>query len=316
MTSSSALISAFLAYVRVEKGLAQNTLDSYANDLRRLHEWSVQNQTTLTELTPQHLRQWIASLSRERLSPATIARAASAVRTFYRFLYLDGHVRRVPSEDIATPRQNVFLPRVLSIEEVDRLLEAPDAETPEGIRDRALLHLLYGTGARISEAVSLQSANVSFPSRLVTLIGKGNRLRKVPMGRSAAYWLLMYFGVRASFGPSRSYLFIHRNSPMTRYFGFAIVKRHAAAAQLKDVTPHTLRHSFATHLMTNGADTRFVQELLGHRDVDSTQIYTHLTKERISSVYRQFHPRNGIAQAKNEQQANRNQIKEALPLEK
>jgi integrase/recombinase XerD len=310
------LIRAFLAYLQVEKGLAPNTLSSYGIDLRRLEDWSVAQGKGLTEISRVDLRQWVASMSVEGRSPASIARAVSAVRAFYKFLYLDGWVRRVPTEQIETPRLNQFLPYVLAHDEVDRLLLAPDAETPEGIRDRALLHVLYGSGARVSEVVNLAVDAVNFPRRMITVVGKGDRQRQLPIGRPAAYWLLMYYGVRAAHGLEKSYVFMHRERRMTRAYAFQQVKFYASQVGLKRVTPHTLRHTFATHLLLGGADIRTVQELLGHRDISSTQIYTHLTAARLHASYRQFHPRGGSLKGENEQEANRMRVKEHLPPRK
>lgn len=296
--SERELVKEFLTYIQVEKGLARNTLESYARDLARLEKWAVKIGKPVQELTRQDLRKWIAQLSRDGLAPSSVARAVSSVRGFFRFLMLDGHVKRHPTEDLDTPQRFAYLPQFLTEDEVNKLLEAPDITTEEGIRDRALLEVMYAAGLRVSELVSLKQTDVNTQAGLVICHGKGSKERHVPIGKSAVHWLQRYSAVKSAYGKSTSpFLFTIRGKQLTRQFAWAMIKRHAAVAQLKDISPHTLRHSFATHLLQNGADSRSVQALLGHSDISTTQIYTHITDRHLRSAYDKHHPRARIAAA-------------------
>ena len=282
----------FLSYIQVEKGLSRNTLQSYARDLARLQSWAAKNGKEVAELERKHLREWIASMSREGLAPSSVTRAVSAARSFFRFLMLDGHLKRHPAEDLSTPQRNSYLPRFLTEDEIERLLAAPDTSTDEGVRDRALFELMYATGVRVSEVVGLQVVNVDLQTGLVSCHGKGNKQRRVPIGKAAIHWIQKYLSVRQRLGSeSKPHLFLHRGRVMTRQTAWAIIKQHAATAGVPDISPHTLRHSFATHLLQHGADSRSVQALLGHSDISTTQIYTHITDMHMRKAYDRFHPR-------------------------
>lgn len=286
------LIKEFLTYMQVEKGLARHTLESYKRDLQRLQAWATSNHKQLSELSRGDLRKWIASLSREGLAPTSISRAVSAVRGFFKFLMLDGHLKSHPAEDLDTPQRFSYLPKFLSEDEINRLLAAPDISTAEGIRDRAVLEVMYATGLRVSELVELKLADVDLLAGLVVCHGKGNKERRVPLGKSAIHWLQQYAGVKAGYGKqSAPNVFLHRGRPFTRHFAWSMIKRHAEKAGINDVSPHTLRHSFATHLLQHGADSRSVQALLGHSDISTTQIYTHITDVHLRAAYDRFHPR-------------------------
>ena len=285
-------IKEFITYIQVEKGLARHTLESYQRDLTRLDAWANANKKQITELTRADLRKWIASLSREGLAPSSISRAVSATRGFFKFLLLDGHIKSQPAEDLDTPQRFSYLPKFLTEDEVNRLFAAPDVATEEGIRDRAILEVMYATGLRVSELVELKTANVDTMAGLVVCRGKGNKERRVPLGKSAIHWLQQYAAVKAGYGKSTApNLFLQRGRPFTRQIAWAMIKRHAETAGIKDVSPHTLRHSFATHLLQHGADSRSVQALLGHSDISTTQIYTHITDLHLRSAYDRFHPR-------------------------
>lgn len=295
------LIKEFLTYIQVEKGLARHTLESYARDLARLDKWATKTGKPVQELTRQDLRKWIAQLSREGLAPSSIARAVSALRGLFRFLMLDGHIKRHPTEDLDTPQRFVYLPKFLTEDEVDQLLAAPDISTEEGIRDRALLEVMYAAGLRVSELVALKQADVDIHAGLVICHGKGSKQRRVPIGKSAIHWLQQYTSVRAGYGKSSaSFMFVYRGKGLTRQFAWAMIKRYAAKAGIKDVSPHTLRHTFATHLFQHGADSRSVQALLGHSDISTTQIYTHITDRHLRSAYDKHHPRARVAGVSNE----------------
>ncbi|HYE66372.1 MAG TPA: site-specific tyrosine recombinase XerD [Pyrinomonadaceae bacterium] len=287
------LIREYLAYLQVEKGLSLNSLESYRRDLARLQSWAGSCGKSVEEMTRQDLRGWIAQLSREGLAPSSVARAVSAARGLFRFLMLDGHIKTHPAEDLDTPQRAAHLPKFLTEEEMDRLLAAPDTSTVEGIRDRAMLELMYATGLRVSELVSLKLADLDLDGGLIVCHGKGSKQRLIPIGKSATHWLQRYAGVRArSEKASSPHLFLNSwGGPLTRQFTWATIKRCAARAGLQAISPHTLRHSFATHLLQRGADSRTVQALLGHSDISTTQIYTHITDKQLRATYDRHHPR-------------------------
>lgn len=285
-------VKEYLTYLQVEKGLARHTLESYRRDLDRLQIWANKNDKQVSELQRADLRKWIASLSREGLAPASIARAVSAVRGFFKFLMLDGHIKSHPAEDLDTPQRFSYLPKFLTEEEINRVFAAPDVATEEGIRDRAILEIMYATGLRVSELVGLKTADIDLLAGLVVCHGKGNKERRVPLGKSAIHWLQQYAAVKAAYGKSPApNAFLQRGRPFTRQLAWSMIKRHAETAGIKNVSPHTLRHSFATHLLQHGADSRSVQALLGHSDISTTQIYTHITDLHLRSAYDRHHPR-------------------------
>ena len=285
-------IKEFLTYIQVEKGLARHTLESYGRDLARLERWSTKSGKTVVELTRADLRKWIAQLSRDGLAPTSVARAVSAARGLFRFLMLDGHIKRHPTEDLDTPQRFAYLPQFLTEEEINQLFSAPDIATEEGVRDRALLEVMYAAGLRVSELVTLKQADVDVHAGLVVCHGKGSKERRVPIGKSAIHWVQQYSAIKAGYGrPTAPNMFVNRGKPLTRQFAWAMIKRYAAKAGVKDISPHTLRHSFATHLLQHGADSRSVQALLGHSDISTTQIYTHITDRHLRASYDKHHPR-------------------------
>jgi integrase/recombinase XerD len=285
-------VKEFLTYLQVEKGLARLSLESYRRDLDRLQTWANKNGKQIADLSRADLRKWIASLSREGLAPTSIARAVSATRGFFKFLMLDGHIKSHPAEDLDTPQRFSYLPKFLTEDEINRLLAAPDVSTEEGIRDRAVLEIMYATGLRVSELVGLKQNDIDLLAGLVVCHGKGNKERRVPLGKSAIHWLQQYAAVKAGYGKqSAPNVFLHRGRPFTRQIAWSMIKRHAEKAGIRHVSPHTLRHSFATHLLQHGADSRSVQALLGHSDISTTQIYTHITDLHLRSAYDRHHPR-------------------------
>jgi integrase/recombinase XerD len=287
------LVREFLSYMQVEKGLSRNSLESYGRDLARLKAWAEARGRRAEDLERADLRAWIADLSREGLAPASVSRAVSAARGLFRFLMLDGHIKKHPAEDLNTPQKGAHLPRFLSEAEMERLLAAPDTSTDEGVRDRAMLELLYAAGLRVSELVGLKRADLNLDAGLVVCHGKGSKERRVPIGKSATHWLQRYVPVRARSDRAHSqHLFINSlGAGLSRNTVWAMIKRYAAHAGLARVSPHTLRHSFATHLLQRGADSRSVQALLGHSDISTTQIYTHITDRHMRSTYDRHHPR-------------------------
>ena len=285
-------IKEFLTYIQVEKGLAQHSIASYQRDLTRLQTWATQNGKDVVELTRADLRKWIASLSRDGLAPTSVARAVSATRGFYKFLMLDGHIKWHPAEDLDTPQRFAYLPKFLTEEEINRLLATPDITTLEGIRDRTILEVMYATGLRVSEMVNLKQADIDLLAGLLVCHGKGSKERRVPLGKSAIHWLQQYAAAKAGYGKQTlPHVFVHRGKPFTRHIAWSMIKRHAERAGIKGVSPHTLRHSFATHLLDRGADIRSVQELLGHKSLVTTQIYTHVSTANLRAAYEKAHPR-------------------------
>lgn len=303
------LVEQYLNYIAVEKSSSSNTIASYGYDLAKLEEWSMAEGKRIEELTSRDLRQWVTVLSRDKhLSPRSVARAVSVARGFFFFLMLDRHIRRNPADDLYLPQSGHKLPRFLTIEEVDRLFSVPDVGTLRGVRDRAILELLYAAGLRCSEIATLRQSDIHIKARKLRTTGKGEKQREVPIGKSCVKWLRRYTFMRANRDPKRiafanqgtRTLLLpgagHLERPMTRGLIWRTVKKIAKIAGLENVSPHTLRHSFATHLLQNGADSRSVQLLLGHSDISTTQIYLHITTDRLRQVYEQRHPRARNAQ--------------------
>ena len=295
------LVKEYLTYIQVEKGLARHTLDSYRRDLARLDRWAGKSGRPVPGLTRPELRKWIAQLSREGLAPSSVARAVSAARGFFRFLMLDDHIRHNPAEDLDTPQKFSYLPKFLTEEEIDRLFAMPDVSNEGGIRDRAMLELMYAAGLRVSELVTLKQSDVDVHAGVVNCHGKGSKERRVPVGKSAIHWLQQYIAVKAAYGKAAyPNLFLHRGKPLTRQLAWTMIKTYAETIGLQNVSPHTLRHSFATHLLQHGADSRSVQAVLGHSDISTTQIYTHITDRHLRTAYDNHHPRARVAATGNE----------------
>jgi integrase/recombinase XerD len=283
-----------MSFLQVEKGLSKNSLESYRRDLARLKAAAESRGREPQALDKTELTQFVMSLTREGLAARSVGRAISAVRGFYRFLLLDGHVKADPTAELMAPQGGQKLPRFLTQEEMEKLLEAMNITSPEGVRDRALVELLYATGLRVSESITLTTASVDIDRGVLFCMGKGSKQRRVPVGRSAIEWLQRYQAARRSLlaGRESERLFIgYQGRPLTRQNVWAMLKGYAAKAKIRGVTPHVLRHSFATHLLEHGADTRSVQAMLGHSDLATTQIYTHITGERLRSTYEKHHPR-------------------------
>ena len=287
------LIREYLTYCRVEKGLAANSIESYENDLTRLGEWTKKNDFDLISLTRQDLREWLIDLGAEKLSENSKRRLISAVRGFYKFLMFDGHIKQNPAEDLVAPQKGVYLPRFLNQTEIEILLAAPDTSTEDGLRDRAMLELMYASGLRVSEAVNLKTNDIDIDSGIVTTTGKGSKTRRVPVGSSAVEWLKSYLAVRRKKANIEiDNIFVNKNGvPLNRQVIHKMISEYARKCGLEGVSPHTLRHSFATHLVQNSADIRSVQQMLGHADISTTQIYTHITSAQLRKNYERFHPR-------------------------
>jgi integrase/recombinase XerD len=287
----------FRDYLSMEAGNSPHTVESYLRDVHRLADWAVSKGAGGPDaVTAVLLREFVYTLKDLGLSPATIRRQISAIRTYYKFLAGEGHVARDPSERLESPKRWRTLPAVLTGPEVDRLLVAPSPDGPLAIRDRALLEFAYATGVRVSELVGLKLQDILFEEGLVRVFGKGSKERIIPVGRRALGQVAMYAReVRPALdkGKGKGVLFLNaRGSPLSRVGAWGVIKRVARQAGIqKRVTPHTLRHTFATHLLEGGADLRAVQEMLGHADLSTTQLYTHIDREYLRSVHKSYHPR-------------------------
>jgi integrase/recombinase XerD len=282
----------------VERRLAAHSIESYARDLVQLASFAERRGRPTDALTRPEIETVLRELMAEGRSPRSVARAVACYRGFYRFLVVDGRLTASPTEDVRAPRAWKVLPRFLSMEDVDQLLAQPDTTTAKGIRDRALIELLYATGMRVSELVGLRPGDVNLDNRYLTCTGKGQKQRLVPIGDVAAEWVRRYAGEgRPALlrGRSSSRLFVNARgrSGLTRMGFWKILKGYAVQAGLQAtrISPHVLRHSFATHLLERGADLRAIQMMLGHADLSTTQIYTHVLEHRLRRVYEQFHPR-------------------------
>ena len=290
------LIEEYLDYCRIEKGLAANTLAAYQRDLRRFEGFCAERRMVLLEAGSEDLNEFVDSLYRAGLSSRSIARYTASLRNFYVYLMRHGRTRVDPTAELAAPRQWKRLPRFLALDEVDRLLEAPDTSKPLGGRDRAMLQLLYATGLRVSELVSVKRNDLNMELGVVRTTGKGGKQRLVPVGRQALGAIRHYLQndrSRILKGKNSEYLFVTaRGSLLTRQAFWNLLRRYGRQAGIAGkLSPHVVRHSFATHLLERGADLRSLQIMLGHADISTTQIYTHVLRERLRKVYDEHHPR-------------------------
>jgi integrase/recombinase XerD len=284
-------------FLTLEQGSSPRTLEAYRRDVERLVDYArTKGAMSPIDVTSRMLREFIYHLKDVGLSPSSIRRNISAVRTYFRFLLADGVVARDPSERLETPQRWRTLPDVLTVGEIERLLAAPTLDDPLVFRDRAMLELAYGAGLRVSEWITIGVRDVLLEDKLVRVFGKGAKERLVPIGRSAIAAVATYLREsrsRLERGGGKGVLFLNaRGEPLSRMGAWKILRRYVERAGItKAVSPHTLRHSFATHLLEGGADLRAVQEMLGHADISTTQIYTHVDREYLRQVHRQYHPR-------------------------
>jgi integrase/recombinase XerD len=287
------LVPEYISYLRVEKGLSKNSLDAYERDLRKLSTWVAKNGLELLTLTRRDLREWLIDLGRTKLSDNSKRRLISAMRGFYKFLMTDGHIKNSPAENLNAPQKGFYLPKFLNQSEIETLLAAPDVSTETGLRDRAILELMYACGLRVSETVNVQLKDIDLDSGILTTTGKGSKTRRVPVGSSAVEWVKSYLALRRKKTDiDVEHLFVSPlGRPLDRQIIHKLVTEYANKCGLPDVSPHTLRHSFATHLVQNSADIRSVQQMLGHADISTTQIYTHMTDAHLRKSYEKFHPR-------------------------
>ncbi len=285
----------YIQHLRVERGLSQHTVDGYARDLARFGDRLEDKNIALAKIDEGTVAGYLVSLSQKGLSARTQARALSAMRGFFRFLVQEGWHSRDPTELLEGPRLLRRLPDVLNRDEVLRLLQTPSGDKPNRVRDRAMLHTMYAAGLRVTELVDLDLGDVNLAEGFVSALGKGNKRRIVPIGEHARVAMAQYLSeVRPKWArpASRACFVTARGKAMTRQGFWRIVKKYARAAGIsKDISPHKLRHSFATHLLAGGADLRSVQTMLGHADISTTQIYTHVTGDHLRKMHERYHPR-------------------------
>jgi integrase/recombinase XerD len=289
-------LAAWLDHLRVERGLAENTLAAYENDLRKLVAFAAERRRPLLTLGQGELAEFIGWLRGQGLSARSQARHVHSLRGFFRFASRERLITRDPTENLRPPRSLRALPRYLTPSQVDALLAAPDVADPLGLRDRAILEVMYATGLRASELIGLEAANDDMELGVVRVFGKGRKERLVPLGREARRWVRRYVAeARSGMTKGRSVrvLFVsRRGGALSRMGLWGIVRRHAVPAGVARIlTPHVLRHSFASHLLERGADLRALQAMLGHADISTTQIYTHVMHDRLKSVHARYHPR-------------------------
>jgi integrase/recombinase XerD len=290
-------VDTYLDYLRDVRRMSPNTLSSYARDLAALTAFAKEKRRRVDALDRRELEAFARQLITNGLAPRSVARAVACIRGYYRFLLLEKRITVDPAADLRSPRAWPALPRYLDLAEVDRLLAQPDTGTPRGLRDKALIELLYATGLRVTELLSLKPGDVNLDAGYLTCIGKGDKQRIVPFGHGAADWVRRYAaGGRPALLKTRKtpWLFVNAKGGgrLSRVGFWKVLKDYGIKAGVsRDLSPHMLRHSFATHLLERGADLRAIQMMLGHADLSTTQIYTHVLEARLRAVYDQFHPR-------------------------
>jgi integrase/recombinase XerD len=291
------MIDTYLTYLRDVRRMSPNTLESYARDLSQLAAFAEQRGLALEAIDRRDLEAFVRAQMASGLAPRSVSRLVACIRGFYKFSVVEKKLARNPADDLRSPRAWAALPNSLSLEEVDRLLAQPDVSTPRGLRDKALIEVLYATGLRVSELVALRAGDLNLEDGYLTCIGKGDKQRMVPLGQEAIEWVRRY--IRDGRGTllrkkSSPWLFVNARDggPLSRVGFWKVLKAYGKTAGIAhQLSPHVLRHSFATHLLDRGADLRMIQVMLGHADLSTTQIYTHVLEARLRSVYDKFHPR-------------------------
>jgi integrase/recombinase XerD len=290
-------VNVYLDYLRDVRRMSPNTLSSYAHDLGALATYAEKKGRAPETLARRDLEAFARQLMTNGLSPRSVARAIACIRGYFKFLLVEKKIDADPAEDLRAPRAWPALPKYLDLEEVDRLLAQPDTSTPRGIRDKALIEVLYATGLRVTELLSLKAGDISLDAGYLTCIGKGDKERIVPLGHEAADWVRRYLNeARPALVKGRkcTWLFVNARggTQLSRVGFWKLLKEYGIKAGVsRDLSPHVLRHSFATHLLDRGADLRAIQMMLGHADLSTTQIYTHVLEARLRAVYDKFHPR-------------------------
>ncbi len=290
----SSSLAEFQTYLAVERGLSSHTVSGYLSDLRHLAAWAAERGTAPADLDRDGVTRFLVGQHGEGKASRSIARLSSALRQFLAFLRMEGEGSAGPEAVVRPPRPPRILPRTLSESQVEALLAAPDLDTPLGTRDRAWMELLYASGLRVSELAEIPALSVFLDEGFLKVMGKGRKERLVPFGESAEHWIRAWLRLRPGFKPRTGALFVGRlGEPLTRQHLWRLIKDYAVKAGLPRaaVSPHVLRHAFATHLLNHGADLRVVQLLLGHADISTTQIYTHVARERLKTLHALHHPR-------------------------
>lgn len=292
---SELLIKDFVLHLASVEGLAKNTCQSYHNDLIIFSHYLTEREVILTEVNTQHISDYLFFRVQDGISNTTNARIQSSLKRFYRYLVHEKHIAANPTDAIKRPKSSRKVPQSLSESEVEALLQAPDLGTAIGLRDKAMLEMLYATGLRVSELINIRLFDYDLNAGVLKVMGKGSKERLLPLGEYAHEWLTRYLSQRETLlqrKPSDFLFLSKRGQGMTRQTFWHAIKRHAVQADIQaDLSPHTLRHAFATHLLNHGADLRIVQMLLGHSSVSTTQIYTHVANERLKNLHQQHHPR-------------------------
>ncbi len=289
-------IAKFINYILVERGLSDNTRKAYERDLKKFRSFLDLKKIKLFEVRRIDILAFLQKERKENISPRSVARTLSSLRMFFRFLIIEKVISDDPTINIEMPKMWSNLPKYLTFTDVETILSQPDTTNPKGLRDKTMLEVLYATGLRVSELIKLKTADVKMEMGFLTCMGKGSKERIVPFGESAHKWLHRYLREsRPKFekGKGSAFLFLsNRGDKMTRQSFWKIIRKYALQGGVKNqVSPHILRHSFATHLLENGADLRSLQMMLGHSDISTTQIYTHINRERLRRIYDDFHPR-------------------------
>lgn len=291
------LLDSFLAYITVEKGLSKNTLESYGRDVRKFLTFLEEQEIkAVQDIKYENILDFLSSFKKQGFSDTTTVRTIVSIKQFFKYLLIEKIIQEDPSSQIQTPKMKKSIPGVISLEDVEKILNAPDENTPEGIRDLAMLEVLYATGIRVSELISLKLNEVNFEMGFIIVYGKGSKERIVPMGTEAQEKLKTYMAdsrpVLLKQRDCKELFVTRRGKGMTRQGFWKLIKTYALKSDIrKSISPHTLRHSFATHLLERGADLRTIQIMLGHSDISTTQIYTHVENERLKEIHKKYHPR-------------------------
>jgi len=291
------LLDSFLTYLTIEKGLSKNTLESYGRDVRKFLAFLEKGQIkTVQEIKYENILDFLSDFKKKDFSDTTTVRTIVSIKQFFKYLLLEKIIKEDPTSQIHTPKMKKSIPGVISLEDVEKVLSSPDESTPEGVRDLAMLEVLYATGIRVSELIGLKLNEVNFEMGFVIVYGKGSKERIVPIGGQAQEKLKTYMtesrAVLLKEREAKELFVTRRGKGMTRQGFWKLIKNYTLKAGItKDVSPHTLRHSFATHLLERGADLRTIQIMLGHSDISTTQIYTHVENERLKEIHKKYHPR-------------------------
>ncbi|MCX7544092.1 site-specific tyrosine recombinase XerD [Marinicella gelatinilytica] len=295
MSADVEFVQQFLSYLHLEKGLSKHSIQAYQTDISQLLRYLQKTSQSISSLNEEQAGQYISHLNERQLSATSKARKISALRHFFRFLQINQHLSVNPFKQIVMPKQAVAVPKPLSEDDIERLLDQPDVLTDIGLRDKCLLELMYATGVRVSEAVNLQANQININQGVVRIIGKGNKERLVPLGEEALFWLDKHVSSNPLFIKNNPERFVFKNqkgSVLSRQACWYRIKKYAETAGITSApSPHVLRHSFATHLLNHDADLRVIQLLLGHSDLSTTQIYTLVAKEKLKTIHAKHHPR-------------------------